>query len=192
MTQRQLVLIDATQESIARSFAQNPIFQTWLNCYDDIEEALKFINRITLPYTINVFVARDNVIDEVQLPGTNGPTRPLLEIFCDLETILHVTILCPDSDTDLEQVIRGHIISPRMLKDPVSKNNLHSYICTEGIQYLNEQIERARTNEIHLMSNLRQNLDELMKYFIKVIDDRKPILDAIEEKYSNKPGEEPS
>jgi hypothetical protein len=192
MTQRQLVLIDATQESIARSFAQNPIFQTWLNCYDDIEEALKFINRITLPYSINVFVARDNIIDEVQLPGTNGPTRRLLQIFCDLETILHVTILCPDSDTDLEQVIRGHIISPRMLNDPVSKNDLQIYICTEGIKYLNEQIWRTSTNEIHLMSNLRKNLYELMEYLNKLMNDQKPMLDAIEEKYSNKPGEEPS
>jgi hypothetical protein len=193
MAQRHFVFIDATRESLARSFAENPIFQTWLHSYDNIQEALEFINGINLPYSIDIYVARDNILDEVLPSGTNGPIRTLLRTFCDLRTILHVTIFCPNLNTDLVQQARSIITDPRMLKDAISIMNLHSNICKEGIQYWGEEITRCiRTNEIHLISNLQRNIDELMEYSNRITNDRRKMIDTMEEAHSNKLGEEPS
>ena len=193
MNQRYFVLIDTTQESIAPTFRQNPIFNTWLNSYDTLAEALEFIVGIRPAQSLNIFVARDNILDNVQLPGTNGPMRTLIETFCGLNTIQHVTILCPTTNIELEQQIHGLITDLRLLNNPVSINGLHMCLCTTGIQHLTEQISyRISTGEIQLIGNLRRNIGELMEYCKDAMNDQNRMLDTVEEAHSNRPGAEPS
>ena len=193
MNQRRIILIDATPESIVPTYTQNPLFQTWLDCFDNMGRALEFIAEPRPPYCLDVFLARDHIEDDVQLPGTNDPAVPILELFCGLNTILHVTILCPDDDTDLERIMRGLITDPRMLKDPVAQTNIPSYICQQGMQYLQEKnVYHVNNNEVHLTENIQRDIDELYNYLRDILNDQDRRLRALQEAFSNKPGEEPS
>jgi hypothetical protein len=190
---RRHIFIDATLESQAPVFHQNGIFNTWLHSYDNVPDALRSIREITLPYSTQVYVARDNILDNVPPLNPNDPTRTLLDTLCDLQTVQNVSVFCPTINTDIEPQIRSILPDKRLLRDVVSVINLHGYMCREGIQYFKEEIGHCIVrNEIHLISNLIQNVDDLMEYSRRVREDQKRRLDALQEEYSNKPGEEPS
>jgi hypothetical protein len=192
MALRHFIFLDATQESQAPFFAERPIFQTWLRSYNNVPEALQSISKITLPYSIQVYMARDNILDDGLPSDANGPMRTLIETFCGLRTIQHVSIFCPTVNTDLEQQIRSIIPDPRLIKNVISAIDLHCYMCTEGITYFREEIRRCRcTKDVHLIPNFQRNIDELMEYLQRVTNDQRPILDALVEERSNQPGEQP-
>jgi hypothetical protein len=190
---RHHIFIDATLESQAPFFHQNGTFNTWLHSYDNVPDALQSIKELAVPYSILVYVARDNILDDVPPLNPNDRTRTLLDTLCDIQTVQHVSVLCPTINTDIEPQIRSILADKRLLRDVVSVINLHGYMCREGIRHFEGQITRyIDRNEIHLISNLIQNLDDLMEYSRRVLDDQKRRLDALQEEYSNKQGEEPS
>jgi len=192
MDRRSFIFLDATLESHAPFFAESPIFKTWLTSYNNIPDALQFISQKTLPYSIQVYIAKDNILDDGLPSDINGQTRTIIETFCDLKTIQCFSVFAPTVNTDLEQQIRSIISQPRALKDVISVIDLHAYMCREGINYLTEERRRyISTNDVHLIPNLQQNIDELMEYLERVMNDRKKIIDTLIEARSNQPGEQP-
>ena len=192
VARRTFILIDATQESQAPFFAQNPAFQTWLKSYNNIPEALQCITQIPLALSIQVYVARDNILDDGLPSPINSQIRNLLDTLCDIESVRHITILCPTISTDLEEQIRSNMSNPRTLKDVVSIINLHSHMCKEGIQYFQEEQSYCIASpEMNLLPNLQRNMDVLMACWMKAMSDQKKVIDALQEAHSNKPGDEP-
>jgi hypothetical protein len=193
MPDRYFILIDATPESQAPFFARSPVFQPWLRSVNNIPEALEFIRQIELPYSINVYLARDNTLDDGLPADTTGEIRTLIQTLCDLDSVLHLTVYCPEINTTLEQQFRSVIRSPRLIKAVISVVSLHAYMCREGISYFEEEQNRClATNQAHLTRNLGENIDELMAYLKKLIQDRKKIHETLVEEHSNKPSEESS
>ena len=193
MSDRHFIFIDATTESHAPFFAQSPLFQPWLHSYGNVQQALEYISQIRPPYDVEVYLARDNILDDVPSSDTNGPTRTLLQTLCDSTAILHVCIFCPEINTDLLNQFRKVIPNPRLIKEVLSAVNLHTYICTEGISHFNSQITRLLgTEEIHLIPNLVRIRDELMAYLKRLLDNQKQKIDDMVEAHSNKPSEESS
>jgi hypothetical protein len=191
MANRHFILIDATSESQVPFFEKSSIFQSWLRSYNNIDEALRFISQIPLPYSIHVYMARDNILDDGLLSDTNGQIRTLIQTCCDLQTIHHVSVFCPTINTDLEQQIRSIIPEPRLIEKVLSVIDLHSDMCLKGISYFSEEITRCKaTEEVNLITNFVRNRDELMEYLEKIIADRKRILDAWVDEHSNKSSEE--
>lgn len=192
MARRHYIFLDATLESQAPFFAQSPIFQPWLRSYNNIPEALEIISQITLPNSIEIYMPRDNILDDGLPPNPNAQTRTLIETVCDLRTVDHVSIFSPAINTDLEQQIRNIIPERRLIKTVISVINLHSYMCLEGVTHFQNEIAHCMsTKEFHLIENFEQNIKDLMEYLKQIIKDRKKVLETMEEEYSNKPGEEP-
>ncbi|CAF0829605.1 unnamed protein product [Rotaria sordida] len=191
MDKRYFIIIDETVESQAPFFAQNPIFQTWLRAYNNVPEALKFISQIKLPYSINVYLARDNIFDDGLPSNINGQIPTLIQTLNDLQTVHLVTIFTPNISTDTQPQIRAVTSYPRLIKDVISVVDLHGYMCLEGTSYFDQEISRCIvTKEAHLTQNLSQNREELMKYLERVHNDRQQILNVIVEEHFNKPSEE--
>ncbi|CAF3393716.1 unnamed protein product [Rotaria sp. Silwood2] len=191
MDNRYFIIIDATLESQAPFFAQNPIFQTWLRAFNNVAEALQFITEIRLPYSITVYLARDNILDDGLPSDINGQIRTILHTLNDLQTIHLVTIFTPNKTSNLLQQIRAIISNPRLIKDVISVIDFHAYMCLEGENYLQQEITRCTTtNEEHLIPNLSQNINDLREYLEKITNDRRKILENMIEQHSNKPGEE--
>ncbi|CAF2612392.1 unnamed protein product [Rotaria sp. Silwood2] len=191
MDNRYFIIIDATLESQAPFFAQNPIFQTWLRAFNNVAEALQFITEIRLPYSITVYLARDNILDDGLPSDINGQIRTILHTLNDLQTIHLVTIFTPNKTSNLLQQIRAIISNPRLIKDVISVIDFRAYMCLEGENYLQQEITRCTTtNEEHLIPNLSQNINDLREYLEKIKNDRRKILENMIEQHSNKPGEE--
>ncbi|CAF5093326.1 unnamed protein product, partial [Rotaria sp. Silwood1] len=160
--------------------------------FNNVAEVLQFISQIRLPYSINVYLARDNILDDGLPSDINGQTRTLIRTLSDLQTVHLVTIFTPNISTDLLQQIRVITPSPRLIKGVISVIDLHGYMCIEGECHFQQEITRCMvTNEAHLIPNLIRNRDELSKYLEKIKKDRQRILDAVVEEHSNRPGEEP-
>jgi len=192
MAEKYFIFLDATLESQARFFAETPVFQTWLHSYNNIADALQFISQIPLQNSIQIYMPRDNILDDGLPSDTNGQTRTIIETFCDLRTIRHVSVFSPNINTELEQQIPTIISDRRLIRDVISVTDLHPYMCREGIQWFNEEISRCISkNEAHLIPNLQRNIDELMEYLKKTIDDRKPLLEALVEERSNQLSQQP-
>jgi len=193
MARRHLILLDATLESHAPFFTESPIFQRWLHSYNNIPDALNFISQINLPHRIEVYISRDNILDNGLALDTDGQMRNLIQTFNDLQTILHVSIFVPTLNTDLEQQIRNMIPQPRLLKDIISVVDLHSRMCTVGINYLTEEITRCiHTKDVNPMLNLQKGIEDLMEYLETIMNDRKKLIEALVEQRSNQLGQEPS
>ncbi len=170
---RHHIFLDATLESQAPFLHENGMFNIWLHAYNNVPDALRSIREITLPYSTQVYVARDNILDNVPPLNPNDPTRTLLDTLCDLQTVRHVSVFCPTTNTDIETQIRSILADKRLLRDVVSVINLHGYMCREGIRHFEEQIDRyTQRNETHLISNLRQNIDDLTEYSRRVMNDQ--------------------
>lgn len=193
MTSKYLLFVDATLESHAPFYNQSNLFNSWLRSYNDISEFLQFINPITEPYCIEIIIARDNIFD-VGLPLSNNTQIPtLIEMFCQLKTVKHVSIFHSELNNDLERQFAKVISDPRLIKTTISLVDLRAYMCCEGINYLEAEITRCQSrNEIHLIDNLQKNIDDLKDYLGALIDNRRQQFLPVEEAYSNKPGEQAS
>lgn len=190
MSSQHFVLLDATLESQATFFAKDSRFTCWLRSYDKISDALDFIATVTQQNSIEIYVARDNILDAVQLP--NNAPRQLIDIFSDSMTINHVTIFTPSINIDVERQIWSLIRDRRLIKKIIPVINLHGYMCTEGTQYFDSEINVAiRNRTTHLTRNLQQSSDDLLKYFNELKENQRRIIENMQEAHSNKPGEQP-
>ena len=190
MSQRHFVLIDATLKSQGPFFAQNPMFKTWLHSFTNISEALQYISEISSPYSIEVYMASDHMSGD-GLPDTNGQKRTLIQTFCDLQTIRHVSIFVSTINVDLDHQILTLIPQSSSLKNVVSVANLQHYMCTEGIYYFTEQIHyRIGTNDVHLIPNLQGHRNELMKYLEHIINGQNKVVEALTNVSSNQLNEQ--
>ena len=178
-------MIDATLGSQAPFFAQNSMFKTWLRSFNNIPEALQYISEITVPSSIEVYMASDHILDD-GLTDASGQKRTLIQTFCDLQTIRHVSIFVPAISVELDHQILTLIPQPRSLKNVVSVANLHHYMCTEGIYYFTEEIHyRIGANDVHLIPNLQEHRNELMKYLEHVINGQNKMIEVLTNAPSN-------
>lgn len=193
MESKYIVFVDATFESHVPFFRQSNLFNSWLQTFDNMSEFLRFIKQITKPYSLEIYIARDHILDDGLPTSNNGPAQTLIETFCRLKTVQHVSIVLPELNDDLEQQYARLIPDPRLIKDIISTVNLHSSMCSRGINHLQQEIIRCQQNqEIHLIENLIQNIDDLKDYLGEIINDQKRRLEPVQEAYSNKSSEEVS
>lgn len=179
MSQRHFVLIDATLESQAPFFAQSSMFKTWLHSFNNIPEALQYISEIAAPYSIEVHMASDHILDD-GLTDASGQQRTVIQTFCDLQTIRNISIFMPVTGVDLDHQIFTLIRSSKSIKNVVSVANLHHYMCTEGIHYFTEEIQhRIGTNDVHIVPDLQGHRNELMKYLEHIIDRQNKTIEAL-------------
>lgn len=187
MANKNFVLIDSTPESRASVFANDSKFQSWLRTYTDVSEALQFISTITLPYSIQVLLARDDIYSSGLPSETIGQSRTLLHTLCGLQTIHHISVYSPDINDNLIVQIRSLFPNPRTLKEVLSVTKLHSYLCCEGIVYFQQQItHRTTTQEFHLIRNFRQNIEQLMFGMYQDHTEQRQHLEALEDRHRDK------
>ncbi|CAF1214446.1 unnamed protein product [Adineta steineri] len=188
MEHKHHVLIDATQESHAPFFARNDNFNSWLHSYDNVFEALKFINGIELPYSTEVYIARDTIYDPIS-SELNAPT--LIKTLGDLQSINHISVYSPNNDIGLEQQIRSILPDKRQLKKVISVINLRTLMCEEGRAYLTEKICHCIANEeINLIPNYQQDINRLTDYYNEIFAHQRLRIDALVEEHFNRPSEE--
>jgi hypothetical protein len=193
MALRTHILIDATPGSQVPLFDQNPVFQRWLHCFSTIDAALEFINKITRPYTIQVYLARDNLLDNVPSISINGPPRTLIQTLTDLITIHHVRVFCPTVDADSLQQILNATIDPRLMDPACSVIDLPCCICSNGITYFEQEITRnIFLQQENLLPNIQETIGQLMKYLQTSIDERRTLIENLEEARFNQLGQEAS
>ncbi|CAF1526132.1 unnamed protein product [Rotaria magnacalcarata] len=191
MAQRYFIFIDATPQSHAPFFDESPIFQTWLKVYNDVSKALKFISEVTLPYSVKVYLARDNILDDGLRSPIDNQMRTLIETLSDLNVVHRITVFCPNMNNDPEVQIRAIVGDPRSIDEVIAVDNLPMKMCTEGISYFIQQISRCKHGyDTHILPNFRENMRDLVEYLKTVMNERRPEEDALVEQHSNKPGEE--
>lgn len=190
--EQNFVLIDATLESHANFFAESPIFQPWLHSYNNIPDALTFIDQIRLECSIDVYIARDNILDDVLSSQASNQTRPLIQVLNDLETIHSVVVFTPTMNTeDSKPHIRSVINDPRLLRKVISVVSLRRFMCTEGINYYDQRIDNCvAKKETHLIEIFLQNRNDLWSYQKQLKEDQERKLEALQEEHSNKPSED--
>ncbi|CAF3419064.1 unnamed protein product [Rotaria socialis] len=191
MAKRYYILIDATPQSHAPFFDESPIFQTWLKVYSDVPEALKLISAIKLPYSVKVYLARDNILDDGLRSPIDNKMRTLIQTLSDLKAIHRITVFCPNMKNGPEVQIRAIVGDPRSIDEVISVDNLRMKMCEEGISHFREQISRCKHGyDTHLLPNFSENMQALMEYLRTIMNERRPEEDALVEQHSNKPGEE--
>ncbi|UJR37141.1 hypothetical protein I4U23_029851 [Adineta vaga] len=189
MATKHFVLIDSTPESRALAFANDSKFQSWLRTYTDVSEALQFLSTITLPYSIQIFLARDNIYSPGLPSETNGRSLTLLQTLCGLQAIHHISVFSPDISESVIIQIRSLFSNQQIIKEILSVNELHSYLCCEGINYFQQQItHRTTTQEFHLIRNFRRNRAELIRGTYQDHTEQGQHLQVLEDEYSDKRG----
>lgn len=193
MDKKRIIFLDATPESKALQFKENPLFSLWLHCFNNISDGLKFIDQNPLSRGTDVYLARDNIYDNVSSESNASSMRPLLKLLEDLPAIRHVIIFSPPPIDDNEVEINTILDQSRVLDDVISIDNLQCHMCTKGIGYLQRLIEHhTKTEAVHLTENVMQNIIDLRKHLETLIDEQRQRLDPIQTEHSNKPGEQPS
>lgn len=189
---RQFVLIDATLESHANFFATDPRFQLWLKAYNNVPDALTFIHQIKLPYSIDVYLAFDNIFDNGLLSEASNHSYSLIQALHDLKTIRNIVVYTTTMSTDDSEIqIRSVIGESRRLREVISVVDLHFFMCQEGIIHFRKQISNCTARkETHLTEILLRNRNDLWGYSEQLMKDQERKLEALQEEHSNKPSED--
>ncbi|CAF0888436.1 unnamed protein product [Adineta ricciae] len=187
------VLIDTDLESQAAVFRNNPVFQGWLRAYDDTAQALDFILGIDAPYSIEIFLARNDVFLDGLPSETNSRMRNLLQTLSDLQTVHHINVYSPNVDIELRVQLTSILADKRVLRNTLAVIDLHVYMCIEGISYFKNLISYCKLKkELHLIANFQRSVDDLHRHLDQVCTDQRERNRYLIADYDDKLGRQPS
>ena len=193
MNRRRVVFIDTTPNSQALQFRENPLFNSWLQSFNNIPAALTFIQQNPSPYATDVYLAKDNILDDGLPEPLNGRMRTLIRTLDELQSIKHITVFTSDKPTDISVEIRCILSTQRTLEDVIPTDNLECHMCRKRMGYLQQSIDDyIDTEEAHLIDNILRDITDLHEHMGRLINNLRQRVDPILETHSNRPGQQPS
>lgn len=192
MDRNYIVFIDTSSTSPVLTLTTNPLFNTWLHAFDNIPQALDFMTARPLPYATDVYVAKDDILENGLPQPNGGPMRTLLETFDDLRSIRHIVVFSSENVDAIHVQILSILNDKRLLKKTIRINDLQCHLCKAGIEYLQEVIEYyVDTEQTHLTDNLQQDIRGLEDQMRRHRDDQERRLRDLQEAHANRSGQQP-
>ncbi|CAF0992312.1 unnamed protein product [Adineta ricciae] len=183
------VLIDSDLESQAAIIQNIPVFKGWLRAYNDIKQALDFILEIEAPYSIEIYLARNDVFNDGLPSETNSRMRNLLQTLSDLQTVHHINVYSPNVDIELRAQLTSILDDKRVLRNTLAVMDLYVYMCNEGISYFKGLISYCKLkNELHLIAIFQRSVDDLHSHLDKVCTDQRRRNQSLIADYGDKLG----
>lgn len=183
-----IVVIDTSSTPLMLALRADPLFNRWLNIFTNIPDALNFITARPLPYATDVYVAKDDILENGLPQPNGGPMRTLLETFDELQSIRNIVVFSSENIDTIHVQILSILTNKRLLKRTVRVNDLHCHLCKAGLEYLQEVIDYYLENEqMHLTEVLQQDMRALEDRLRRLRNDQEQRLNTVQKAYSNKP-----
>ena len=192
MDRSYIVFIDTSPTSPVLTLTNNPLFNRWLHAFNNIPQALDFLIANSRPYATDVYVAKDDILENGLAQPNGGPMRTLLETFDHLQSIRHIVVFSSENVDEIHVQILSILNDKRLLKKTIRVNDLECHLCKAGIEYLQEVIDHyVETEQTHLTEDLQQNIRDLEGQLRRHRDDQERRLQDLQEAHTNRPGQQP-